>query len=100
MLQVIQDYQKKLEAFCKENHIRRMLLIGSALGDDFDEENDIDLLVEFEPGHVPSFRFFEMEAELSDLLGRKADLNTPRSLHKAIRAEALAMGEVLFTCIP
>ena len=37
----------------------------------------MDVLVEFEPGHVPGFGFFRMERELSEIFGRKVDLNTP-----------------------
>ena len=36
-----------------------------------------DVLVEFAPGRVPGLRFFALESELSLLLGRKVDLNTP-----------------------
>jgi predicted nucleotidyltransferase len=49
------------------------------LREDFVPESDVDVLVEFEPGHVPGLiRLAGMELELSDLLGgRKVDMNTP-----------------------
>jgi len=68
---------EKIAAFCRRNHIRRLALFGSILQGDFRPDSDLDLLVEFEPGHVPGLKFFELEQELSDLLGRKVDLNTP-----------------------
>ena len=38
--------------------------------------SDIDVLVKFEPEHVPGLAFFAMEKELSEILGRKVDLNS------------------------
>jgi len=51
------------------------------------------VLVEFEPGHVPGLAFFSMEAELSALLGRKVDLNTPGFLSRYFRDRVLAEAE-------
>ena len=62
--------RKALEAFCRRHHIRRLSVFGSALRDDFGNDSDIDVLVEFEPGHLPGLRFFAMERELSELLQR------------------------------
>ena len=36
---------------CRRHRIRRLALFGSVLRDDFTPESDIDVLVEFEPGH-------------------------------------------------
>jgi predicted nucleotidyltransferase len=47
----------------------------------------VDVLVEFEPGHVPGLAFFTMQEELSHILGRKVDLNTPQFLSQYFRAE-------------
>lgn len=58
--------------------------------------SDLDILVEFEPGHVPGLAFFEIEAELTQLLGRTVDLNTPRFLSAAFRDEVLASAEVVY----
>ena len=68
--------QAEIEAFCKRHHIRRLALFGSVLRDDFGPESDIDVLVEFEPGHTPGWEIVEMEDELSELLGREAHLQT------------------------
>ena len=47
--------------------------------------SDVDVLVEFEPGHVPGFALVNLEDELSALVGRKVDLHTPGSLSKYFR---------------
>ena len=50
----------------------------------------------FEPGHVPGLAFFDMEAELSHLIGRQVDLNTPQFLSRYFRDTVLAEAEVLY----
>jgi predicted nucleotidyltransferase len=86
----------KISDFCREHHIRRLAIFGSALRDDFRPESDIDILVEFEPGHVPGLAFFGMEIELAEILGRKVDLNTPKFLSRYFRDRVLAEAEVMY----
>lgn len=69
--------QEKIADFCRRYHIRRLSLFGSVLRGDFGPASDVDVLVEFEPGHVPGLAFFAMEEELSQIIGRRVDLNTP-----------------------
>lgn len=82
--------------FCRRHHIRRLSLFGSVLRDDFCSDSDIDVLVEFEAGHVPGFAFFGMEEELSEILGRKVDLNTPNFLSRHFREQVLQQAEVQY----
>jgi predicted nucleotidyltransferase len=82
--------------FCRRHHIRRLALFGSVLRDDFRPDSDIDVLVEFEPGTKVGLRFFGIERELSDLLGRKVDLNTLGFLSKYYCEEILQEAEVQY----
>lgn len=88
--------QEEIVSFCLRNKIRRLALFGSVLGDDFSPESDVDVLVEFEPGERVGLRFFSMEQELSELLGRKVDLNTPGFLSRHFREEVQLQAEVLY----
>jgi hypothetical protein len=82
--------QQQLTEFCQRHHIRKLSLFGSVLRDDFTEASDIDFLVEFEPNHIPGyFRLTAMEIELSELIGRKADLRTPNELSHYFRQQVL-----------
>ena len=61
-------------AFCRRHHIKRLALFGSVLRDDFRPDSDVDVLVEFEPGHVPGLDFVTIEREFSGLLqGRRVE---------------------------
>jgi predicted nucleotidyltransferase len=86
----------KIADFCRRHHIRKLAVFGSVLHGDSRPDSDLDILVEFEPGHVPGLAFFGMEQELSELLGRKVDLNTPQFLSPYFRDEVLAEAEVQY----
>ena len=87
---------EKIAEFCPRHNIRRLGLFGSVLRDDFNEDSDIDMLVEFEPGVAVGLNFFSIERELSLLLGRKVDLNTPGFLGKYVRDQILREAEVQY----
>ena len=73
-------------AFCRRHHIKRLALFGSVLRDDFRPDSDVDVLVEFQPGHVPGLDFVTIEREFSGLLqGRRVDMVTPKFLNPRIR---------------
>jgi predicted nucleotidyltransferase len=61
-----------IHKFCQNYHIRQLSFFGSVVREDFGENSDIDVMVEFESGHTPGLDFFLMEAELSRLLGAKS----------------------------
>ena len=82
--------------FCGQHHVRRLALFGSILRSDFGPESDVDVLVEFEPGHIPGFGFIGLQDELSRLFGRKVDLNTPQSLSAYFRDKVLAEADVIY----
>ena len=66
------------------------------LREDFHSESDVDVLVEFHPGHIPGFDFFIMQEELSRILNRKVDLHTPNFLSRYFRQRVLAEAEVVY----
>lgn len=86
-----------LTAFCRANGIRRLALFGSVLREDFNAESDVDVLVEFEPGHAPGLlRLARMQAELSQIIGRPTDLRTPNELSRYFRSAVLAQAETRY----
>ena len=89
--------REKIAKFCKKNQIRKLSIFGSALRNDFRLESDVDVLVEFEPdARVGLIRFAGIEIELSEILGRKVDLNTPGFLSKYFREQVLSEAVVQY----
>ena len=89
--------KEKIAEFCKGNHIRKLSLFGSVLHGDFRPDSDVDLLVEFDPDHIPGFfKLAHMERELSGIIGKKVDLRTPQELSKYFRTQVLSEAEVQY----
>lgn len=85
-----------IESFCQKHHIRSLAIFGSFVRNDFTPDSDIDVLVDFESGHTPGFDFFLLEAELSDLLERKVDLQTAGFLSPGIRHSAFSEAVIVY----
>jgi predicted nucleotidyltransferase len=86
-----------VSAFCQRHHIARLALFGSVLRDDFGPDSDVDVLVEFQAGHVPGFNFVSIEREFSGLLhGRRVDMVTAKFLNPRIRDQVLSSAEPLY----
>jgi predicted nucleotidyltransferase len=96
MAKAVDIDQASLAALCRRHHVRRLSLFGSVLRADFRPDSDVDVLIEFEPGHVPGFLGLHvLETEVSKLLGgRKVDLVTRGSLNHRMRDRVLASAEV------
>lgn len=61
---------------CERFGVKRLRVFGSALSDRFDPDlSDVDFLVDFLPGNERLFAdFFDLQAELERIVGRKVDL--------------------------
>jgi len=90
--------RERLATFCRQHHIRRLALFGSALREEFGPESDVDVLVEFQPEHMPGLLgIARLERELSAIFGgRKVDLRTPEDLSRYFRADVIAEAEVQY----
>lgn len=88
--------QDAIADFCKRHAVRKLALFGSVLRDDFRPDSDVDVLVEFEPGHVPGLAFFAMQDELSELLKREVELHTPAFLSPYFRREVERAADVRY----
>lgn len=89
--------EKEVAGFCRRHHIRKLSLFGSILGNGFRSESDVDILVDFDSGHIPGFALIRMQDELSKLFGgRSIDLVTAKFLNHRIRDRVLNTAQVLY----
>ncbi len=87
----------RLAVFCRKHHLTKLALFGSVLTDRFGPESDVDVLVEFDPEHVPGLIALSgMERELSEILGRKADMRTPNDLSRFFRDQVVQTAQVQY----
>ena len=89
--------QDAIVDFCRRHHVRALSLFGSVVRDDFRSDSDVDVLVEFEPGHVVGFEILDMEEELSKLFGGHiVDIVQQKYLNPRLRGRILASAEVQY----
>jgi len=90
-----------LKTFCERNYIRKLSLFGSVLTTRFRPDSDLDVLVEFDAGHVPGLvTLAGMEMELSEAFGRQVDLRTPEDLSRYFRNEVVSSALTQFERLP
>ncbi len=87
----------KLATFCRRHHIKKLSFFGSVLRDDFRPDSDIDVLVEFEPGHIPGWDIVSIEDELSSILSRKVDMHTRDDLSRYFRDRVVREAKVQYS---
>jgi predicted nucleotidyltransferase/uncharacterized protein with HEPN domain len=86
----------EIAAFCERHHIRKLSLFGSVLREDFREDSDIDVLVEFEAGHTPGWEYYTWGDELTPIIRHTVDLKTAQELSKYFRDRVLAEAVTLY----
>ena len=86
-----------IRAYCRQRPIKRLLLFGSALREDFTQESDIDLLVEYAPeADLDAYEIFRQQEDFSEIIGRPVDLGEPHSLKPYIRQEVIESAELIY----
>ena len=87
----------KLAEICRRYHVRELALFGSVLRDDFRDDSDIDVLVEFEPdARIGFIALQDFHEELETLLGRSVDVVTRKGLNRFLRDPVLSSARVVY----
>ena len=96
MITEIANHRADIVALCQRFHVRRLDIFGSAArGTDFTPSSDIDLLVEFEPDHVPSLQgYFGFREALGALFGREIDLTMGAGLRNPYLRAAIERSRI------
>ncbi len=86
-----------IRAYCETQPIERLSLFGSAVRNELTPESDIDLLVEYLPeARITLFDMGGHLMDLSEIVGRKVDLVTPKGLCPYIRDEVLDVARLIY----
>jgi len=83
MNRLIEEKRRELELICRQRHVRRIELFGSAARPDFDPaSSDLDFLVTFEELPVNSYAdaYFGLLEDLQELFKRPVDLVVESSI--------------------
>lgn len=83
--------------FCRRHRVRELALFGSVLRDDFTDQSDVDVLIDFLPDtRITLFGLSDLQTELEAMFSREVDLVMKDTLKRRIAAEVLASREVLY----
>ncbi len=66
----------KISELCNKFHVRRLFVFGSILTDRFNDDSDVDFIVDFDRSKIKDIfeTFFDFQFSLEALLGRRVDL--------------------------
>jgi predicted nucleotidyltransferase len=74
----------------KQFSVKDLCLFGSYAREEADEQSDLDILVEFEPGaQIGLFEFARLRRRLCELLGREVDLVTRDAIRPEMKDQIL-----------
>ncbi|MGA7158972.1 MAG: nucleotidyltransferase domain-containing protein [Acidobacteriaceae bacterium] len=93
----IAEKREAIAELCRQHHVRRLAIFGSATRDDFDPaRSDVDILVEFYPAADASYaeNFYSLRDHLEDLLHRNVDLLREGVIRNRYRLQAIEKGKV------
>ena len=81
-MKLIDNHIKNIVSLCKRHKVNRLFVFGSVLTDRFNDESDIDLVVDFKKDEVEDYfdNYFDFKYSLQDLFGRKVDLVEEQSI--------------------
>jgi predicted nucleotidyltransferase len=97
MIDLVQNNIDKIIAACKQHHVEAISLFGSAAKNTMHEDSDIDLLVQFSDDiDVLEYadNYFSLLDQLQEILNRKVDLVSSKSLKNPILKEEVYQSKV------
>lgn len=94
---VLDTYAPIIAKLCKLHKVKRLYAFGSVLTDKFDNESDIDLMVDFDPIDVADYadNYFELKFSLQDVFKRPIDLLEEKALKNPYFVEAVIQSRKL-----
>jgi hypothetical protein len=87
----IEKIKPEVEQICRRLPVKRLGLFGSALGENFSQISDVDVLVIFDSGeNIDLFdKYFELKEQLEKIFKRKVDLVVDRKFKNPVLRESI-----------
>ena len=94
----IDIHKDKIVEFCRRWRVKELAIFGSALGNDFRPDSDVDVLVVFQDdAKWDLFDHMKAEEELKQLFGREVDLVEKKVVKNPFRRQhILSNHEVIY----
>ena len=83
----------EIESFCRKWGVKEFSLFGSVLRSDFRPDSDVDVMLEFLPGHGFTFENTPVIIEeLRAIFGRDVDVIEKRRIRNRFRLQSIMAG--------
>ena len=91
------NYLPAIIALCKRHKVKKLFAFGSVLTNRFNEQSDIDLVVDFDKTNVDDYfsNFFDLKYALESLFEREVDLLEEQSIHNPYLKENIDTTKML-----
>jgi predicted nucleotidyltransferase len=76
---------KECASDLKRLGVEHLYMFGSTARNEADEDSDIDLFFDYRRGSLGLFDLMDVKEAAAQILGRRTDIMTRDSLHKALR---------------
>lgn len=73
-------YQTEINTICQKYQVKILTVFGSALSNEFNDNSDIDFLLELDNAHNGMNRYMNIKFELEKLFMRSVDLVMPKAI--------------------
>jgi predicted nucleotidyltransferase len=87
----IEQHINTISMLCKQHHVERLYLFGSALSSNFSDNSDIDFLVQFGDINLADYfsNYMDLKEKLEVLFGRPVDLMEEQAVRNPIFRQVL-----------
>lgn len=91
------NYLPAIIALCKRHKVKKLFAFGSVLTNRFNEQSDIDLVVDFDKTNVDDYfsNFFDLKYALESLFEREVDLLEEQAIHNPCLKENIDTTKML-----
>jgi uncharacterized protein len=96
-----EDLKKKIKEAVEKDplkeNIQKVSLFGSYIHEDFKNDSDIDVLIEFTPtANIGFFELARIKRNMEQFMNREVDLLTPEAISEYFREEVIKEAETIY----
>lgn len=96
-MNLIENNSQKIIALCKKHKVGKLFVFGSILTDRFNEDSDVDMVVDFDKVTLEDYadNYFDLKFSLEDIFGREVDLLEDKAIRNPILRRNIDNSKVL-----
>jgi len=96
-MNLIEKNRKLINDICSRYKVAKLFVFGSVLTNRFNEESDVDFVVDFENVTLPEYadNYFDLKYELEKILNRKVDLLEEKAIRNPYLRNSIESSKIL-----